>query len=421
MNQDVLLQRARLLISQNRTKDAADQLRQLLSQDPDVAEAHALLAMCMTQDQDQWHDATREAERAIYLAPDQSLSHYALAAVLEKRNRLPEALAAAREAIRLDGYVAHYFALAASIEAQQLNWKSAHEIASQGLEVDPDDEGCTTIRALSLERLGRTGDAMSEADAAVAKNPDSAEAHAMRGWAQMQSGQYRAAQESFRESLRLDPTYEFARTGMIQALNNNHLLFRLVFRFYSFIGRMAQAAQWAIIIGLFVGMRILRGLADQYPALQPYVTPISMLYLGFCLLSWIADPLFNTFLRFHPFGRFLLSNKQKWASNLVALCIAIGIAGGVLQAVRGDLPGAIIMLLAPLFLTLPVSTVFAVDEGWPMVVAILAATGLTVVCALTMILVVMDGPWGLGYLLFIMGILVFSFLGNWLRTVTVRN
>lgn len=421
MNQEAFLQRAQLLISQHRSAEAADQLRQLLARDPNVSEAHALLALCLLDNADQWHEATREAEQAIHISPDSGLSHYALAAVLEKRDRLPEALTAVREALRLDPYACHHYGLCASILAQLKRWQEALDIASQGMEIDPDDAQCAALRSLSLERLGRTTDAALEADAAVARNPDSAEAHAMRGWTQMQKGQYREAQDAFREALRLNPTYEFARTGMIQALNNNHLLFRLVFKFYSLLGRLAGGAQWAIIIGLFLGIHVLRGLADANPALEPYVMPISFLYLGFCLLSWIANPLFNTFLRFHPFGKYLLSSKQKWASNLVAGCMLLGVGGAAALTVRGDWVGAIIMLLAPVFLTLPISTAFEVDEGWPLIVTGLLAIALTLLCFSAMALLAINGPWIGLYGMYMLGILVFSFAGNWLKSVTVRH
>ncbi len=42
MNSEIQLQRARLLIEQNRSSLAADQLRQVLASDPDIAEAHSL-------------------------------------------------------------------------------------------------------------------------------------------------------------------------------------------------------------------------------------------------------------------------------------------------------------------------------------------------------------------------------------------
>lgn len=424
MNADAHLQRAQLLLSQHRPEQAAEELRGVLAAEPNHALAHALLSICLSHNRDQWHEATREAEQAVHLAPDTSLPHYALAIVLEKRNRLPEALQAAQEALRIDPYQSHVYALAGSIQLRQQAWQAALDSASQGLAIDPDDEQCATIRSLSLERLGRKQDAAQEADAAVARNPDSAEAHAMRGWTQMQNGDYKSAQNSFREALRLDPTYEFARSGMIQALNSNHLLFRLMFRFYSFVGRMAEAARWALIIGLVVGVRLLRSLAEQYPVLQPYVTPITMLYLAFCLLSWIADPLFNTFLRFHGFGKYLLSSQQKWASNMVALCLLLALLGAVFFLMRGDGAAAIIVGVASLLLTLPVSSAFDVDEGWPRIVAILCALGLTGLYLATVGLMVLygpDGPWFVPYQVFVLGIVIFSFAGNWLKSITVRH
>ena len=243
----------------------------------------------------------------------------------------------------------------------------------------------------------------------------------MRGWAQLQSGNHRSAQESFREALRLEPTYEFARSGMIQALNNNYLLFRIMHRFYTFVGRMAAHSQWALIIGLFIGMRILRELARQFPALQPYVTPISLLYLGFCLLSWIADPLFNTFLRFHSFGKYLLTKKQKWASNLVAASLGVGMIGFVARLSVGDVDGATILLLCSFFMALPLATAFSVDRGWPQMVAIGAAVTLGVLYLATVADISFELDLGIPFGLFLIGILVFSFGANWLKSATVRH
>lgn len=421
MNSQALLERARLLMGQNRLEQAAELLRQVLASDPNSAESHALLALCLTKDKDQWHEATREAEMAVHLAPDSAFVHYVLAVTFEKRNRFADALSSVREATQLDPYDSAYHRLAASVLAQQERWDEALASATKGLEVNPEDEGCSALRSLCLERLGRTEDAMAEATAAVARNPNSAEAHATRGWAQLNQGDHRAAQESFREALRLDPTYEFARSGMIQSLNNNHLLFRLMFRFYSFVGRMAQSAQWMLLIGLFVGMRVLRGLAQTYPALAPFVTPISFLYIGFCLLSWIANPLFNTFLRFHPFGKFLLSKKETWASSIVAVLLALGMVFGIYRCVVGDIPGGIVGGLCVMFLMMPVATAFEVDGGWPLAVAIVFCVGLGFLALVITSLIAINGNWILVYPAYMIGILIFSFAGNALRQVTVRH
>ena len=421
MNSEILIQRARLLYEQHRLEQAAEQLKQILSQDPDNAGAHALLALCLLDNNDHWHNATREAEQSIHLAPDDSFSHYVLASVLEKRSRFDEAISAISEAIRLDPGQSHYYALHASLLAQIENWPSCLETASLGLQLDPDDTSCANMRAFALERLGRTNDALEQADNAVSRDPDSGHAHSMRGWALLQTGEYSKAQESFREALRLEPTNEFARVGMIQALNSNNFLFRIAFNFHSFLGRMSSNARWAIILGMYFGMRLLRSLADANPAWQPFVTPILFLYLTFCMLTWIADPLFNAFLRFHPFGKFLLSQKQKWASNLVAGLIVSAPMLILIQLVRGDLPGAILIGIIPVLLTIPVSICFQVDEGWPLMVAIPVAVIMSLFAALAIVLIMVDGPWWIPFALFAVGILIVSIAGQFLVNVTVKH
>lgn len=422
MNAQTHLSRGRLLLEQDRYDLAADEFRQALASEPNSADAHALLSLTLTHDKDQWSEATREAEMAIHLEPDNSLAHYARAAVMVKRNQDAEALGSIREALAIDPYHAGSYALAASIHCQRTEWNEALDMATKGLEVDPEDGTCASLRALALERLGRTHDAASEAEAAVRRNPDSPEAHAMKGWALLQNGDYRAAQDSFREALRLDPTNEFARSGMVQSLNNNHLIFRLVFRFYSVVGRLSGKMQWAIMIGLYLGMRLLRGLAKQNPALEPFVLPILVIYLLFCLLTWISGPLFNTFLRFHPFGRFLLSRSEKLASNLLATCIGLGVLSAIVLCVQARYPEAMIAFGCMVGLTLPVSTVFDVEAGWPRTAAITCAIGLAVLCCATCALILIDSSmWSRTFVPYGLGILLFSLFGNVLTRAKVRH
>jgi tetratricopeptide (TPR) repeat protein len=421
MNNDTYLQRARLLMEQHRPGQAAEQLRQVLANNPNIAEAHSLLALCLLENRDQWHNATREAEMAIGLSPDSSLSHYVLATILEKRNRFPEALQALDQAIQLAPEQSHFYGLKASILGQQSRWLEALEAATVGLSLDAEDESCSSIRAIAMERLGKVDSAIDQANTGVSRRPDSSMAHSTRGWALLQSGRYQEAQEAFREALRLGPTNEMARVGMIQALNSNHFFFRMIFSFYTFIGRMAQWTQWAILIGMFVGMRMLRAFAQANPEWQPYVLPISVLYLAFCLLSWISTPLFNTFLRFHPFGKYLLSNREKWASNLVAILGVVAVLGAILQGVRGDYGGAILMFIAPLFLSMPVSTAFSVDSGWPRYTCIAISVTLGFLCFVSLLLIASDGRWTGPFALYGLGIMLFTFLGNYLTKVTVRR
>src|SRR4051812_22930037 len=81
------------------------------------------------------------------------------------------------------------------------------------------------------------------------------------------------------------------------------------------MGRLSAKAQWAVLLGLLFLPGMLRSLARGNPGLEALVVPINFALLGFALLTWVADPLFNLLLRLNRFGRLALSRPQVVASN----------------------------------------------------------------------------------------------------------
>lgn len=422
MNQH--LQRAQLLVDQNRFDLAEQEIGQVLVDDPQNAMAHLLLSICYKHTQ-RYKEATREAEMAIQLQPDNSRCHLILASVYLMRDRYAEAQTAVEEALRLDPYDESNYAIMSSIQFEQRHWSAALEYAEKGLEIDPDDPTCLSMRSLSLERLGKGDVAVQSAEESLARNPDDSYAHATHAWALLNKGEHKQAQESFREALRLDPTNEFARQGMIKALNANNFLFRMILKWYTFIGRMSGGIQWAIILGLFFGQQILSQLSTAIPAIKPFVTPIIFLYFAFCITTWIADPLFNTLLRFNRFGKFLLDKRQIMSSNVMAGMVAFGLLLSiVLCLVWHDEPvlGFMIGLGYAFFMLLPISATFHCDDGYPMIImiavtAVVGLYGLMLVGIFMLHLV----PKGFLITIFILGNVGAQFLGNYLMSVTPKK
>jgi Tfp pilus assembly protein PilF len=60
----------------------------------------------------------------------------------------------------------------------------------------------------------------------LAMDPDDAHAHANRGWLLLRRGQPDEAMQSFQSALRLDPTLDWARLGMIEAMKAGHVATR---------------------------------------------------------------------------------------------------------------------------------------------------------------------------------------------------
>jgi tetratricopeptide (TPR) repeat protein len=355
--------------------DLADQeLRQLLAAEPDHAHAHALLGLCAAR-REQFREAIAEAQQAVHLAPDDSYSHYVLACVLGGSNRLREAEASIQEAIRLNPTDPDCFTRLAEICFAQRRWQDTLDAAEHGLQFDPEHIQAINLRAMALVKLGRQDAAGAALQTALERNPEDALTHSNQGWRLIEAGEYDKALEHFREALRIDPEVEWARQGIVEALQARNIIYRMMLRYFLWMMKLSGRAQWAVVIGGYVGYRVLQGLARNNPDLAPWITPLLILYIAFAIMTWVSVPLFNLLLRLNRFGRLALSREQIITSNWVGCCVAgalvsLGLYLG-LDYGAGLLSALICAMLIP-----PISGVYKCDPGWPRTMAVLIALGL---------------------------------------------
>lgn len=371
------LQRAALLYDQSRFDLAEAELRQALAADPQNASAHSLLALCMA-DRQQWAFAEKAARHAAHLGPDLPFAFYALARVLSLRNRTRDAIDAIHDALRLDPADPDYHAFLGQLHLDQKQWADALAAAESGLRLDAENIACTNIRAIALVKLGRTTEAGQTIGAALARNPQDPLTHANQGWTLLEQGQPPKALEHFREALRLDPTLDWARQGIIEALKARHAIYALMLRYFLAMAKLSPATQWGIVLGGYFASRWLGSIAADHPALAPWVLPLRIAYVLFVLLSWTAQPLFNLLLRFHRFGRLALSKEQTTASNWLAACLGAAASFLILSAATGNFGFALAALVCGVLL-IPVSGVFACPQGWPRQVARIFAVALALI------------------------------------------
>lgn len=426
------LERGLLLYQQSRYELAEDQLRQALAADPHDAHAHALLALCLNA-RERFKEATEAARQAIHLAPDFSFAHYAHARVLHDRNHFPEARAAIEEAIRLDSTDADYFSLLAAVHFDEKRWQDAANTAEQGLQFDPEHVGCTNLRAMAMVKLGRKAEAGATIDAALAKNPDNAVTHANQGWTLLERGDPKKALEHFREALRLDPENEWARHGIVEALKARNLLYALMLRYFLWMSKLSHNAQWGIIIGGYIGNRILGGMARSNPEFAPWILPLRVLYVTFAVLTWTAYPMFNLMLRLNRFGRLALTPEQTVESNWVgaSFFLALVSLGGCVAMGFGS-PWLMSLAVFGLLL-MPLSGLFRCALGWPRwtMIGVVGALLLVGIPANVMLWLAYRGndrytkataDAAFGLLgLFSVGVLLSTFLANYLATQRPRR
>lgn len=353
------LDRASLLLEQERYELAERELRRLIAEQPDEASAHALLGLCLSE-QKKHKAAAESAQRAVHLDPVYPYAHYALAYVYHNAERLHEAETTIGEAIRLDPEEADYYALLSSVKMQRRRWREALEAAERGLYFEPEHVGCINLRAMALNQLGLRDDAAVAVEGALSVEPENALTHANRGWQEVHRGRYDRAMEHFREALRIDAQQDWAREGVAEVLKARNPVYRVMLRYFLWSSRLSGRASWLFIIGFLVLSRVLREGIRTRPELAPLLWPLYGLYLAFVLMTWIARPLFDLLLRLDPVGRVALTRQQIAASNAVGVALLLGLASLVVGLLTGT-ESFYLFAAACLMMTIPLAGAFGAD------------------------------------------------------------
>jgi tetratricopeptide (TPR) repeat protein len=408
----VNIERATLLLEQSRYEMAERELRQALAASPSEASAHALLGLCLNY-QLRYQEATEAAETAISLAPDLPFSHYILGYILCDRHNFPASEISVQEAIRLNPYQGCYFALLARCKYSQKLWQDALDAAIQGLAIEPENVECLNYQALSLSQLGRGNEAIAVAQDALAMSPQDATSYASSGWIMLSHGKCpNKALEYFREALRLNPTLEWARQGIVEAMKAKNPIYRLMLHYFLWSSRLNHPTRWVFTVGLYFAVRLLI-IGLHQGGLNQLVLVVAIVYLLFVILTWIADPLFTLLLRFDKFGRLALSETEIQQSNWWGVCFGIAIASLGIWLFTSHI-SALIGLIVFGLLLIPTAATFHCEQGWTRkTMKIYTITIATLGCASVILSLISKTLWVIPIAFFLLG----SVASSWVATL----
>jgi tetratricopeptide (TPR) repeat protein len=406
------------LIEEQDFAEAVRRLDQLVEEEPDDAGAFAIRALCLAR-LERGRDAEASARRATLLDPDTAFHHRVLAQVLMERGDHRPALAAAREAVALEPDEPDHHVLVGRVEAAQGRWDAALRTVEHALALDPEHGDGLRLRALILQVRGRAEEADSAFLNALIRDPGDAFAYAGRGWSMLRTGgDAREAAAHFQRALHIEPDSEWAREGLVAALKARNPVYRQLLRFFLWMGSLSPRTRVLVVVGGLLGYNALRRTAAEQPALAPLIWPVLALWLLFVVLSWTADPLFDSLLRLDPVGRKALTPDRVLASSLVLATIAAALSlAGASLALEAPRLGAPAMVFG--FLVLPVAGTFRCDPGWPRrTMAALAATIALLALGAT---VAPEEPAGLLTGVALLLVVGSTWLNSWLATVTPRR
>lgn len=335
MAEDNRLSKVEILIQQKKFAEAEKILSGLLGGESNNIHFLSLLAEVNLQ-QDKFENANSIIENAIGLSPDAPHLFYIKSRIAIQQDNLSEAEKNINQAIGLDPYDADYFALLAHIKLGRKQFEKALQTANRALEIDAENLLALNTRGTALNKLNRSEESFKTIEGALREDPNNAYTHANYGWGLLEKGNHKKALEHFKEALSNDPTFEYAQSGMLEAIKATNPIYRVFLKYSFFMNNLTAKYQWGVIIGFYIGFKALRTFAKNNEALQPYLTPLIVALALFAFSTWIIAPISNLFLRFNKYGQLLLDKKERMSSNFVAVSLGLFLVGLLLYFILSD-------------------------------------------------------------------------------------
>ena len=301
-----------------RFADAENAFKEALAQDPNDAFALHHLAGCQWQIPNRRKEALQTIDQAIAIEPNEASHHVLRAFILCSLDRAKEALDSTQAALALDPNNSAAFTAEAQAYLHQENWAQAENSARKALAFDADNSGAANQLAQALRLQNKQAENDAHLAGMLARDPGDAFTHANAGWSALHRGAHREAEVHFREALRLDPDFDYAREGLLTSFRARSPLYRAYLKYSFAMARLNRGARWMVILGLYFGVQIARQIPGGFV--------IVALYFLFVLWVWVARPVGNAWLLFDPFARYALRPPEKVEASVVTGSLVAGVA-----------------------------------------------------------------------------------------------
>ncbi len=298
-----IISRIELLVERDKLDLAQQNLNDALSQYPDVSELHALQSEIYYK-QGTYKKAAEAIERAIGTNPENDYVYYLKARIHLAQDEHKKAEKEIDMAISLAPERADYYGVKGSVRLNKGDFEEAVTLSMKGLEMEPDNTLCNNILSMAHSRMGKKEEAEGRINHLLQNDPENAFTHANAGYQFLRQGNIPKAKEHFSVALRIEPTQEYAKAGMAEAIKSSNVLYRKLLQFAFWIDKIGSKSKWALYIGVIVLVRIV-----------PFLVPF---YLVFIFWTWFTPPIANILLYFDKYGRYLLDEQERLLTKINA-------------------------------------------------------------------------------------------------------
>jgi tetratricopeptide (TPR) repeat protein len=271
--------------------NAIDQLTRLLGEDPDHADAHALLSLCLVR-RKRLHAAQLEAARALELDPESVFGHLAIAGVLIARRRFAQAEEHLLQSLSMHPDNTEAMRMATRLYRLWRRPDKAMVQIERACALQPDDADNWALYALLKLDRGDRAQADTAARRALELDPEHVDALVVLGHCALAEGRPNAAREHALWALQLEPDDPDAHTLMAGVKARESLLLGLWWRFQSFITSGSNRRAIALLVCAYLLYRAV-GIALEAEGLTRWSPYLDGIWFGFCAYTWFAPALFR--------------------------------------------------------------------------------------------------------------------------------
>lgn len=326
-------QRGVQLYELGRFQEAITYLTQAVSESVHNYASKYYLALCFFNIQD-YDKSSKVIDELLHETPNEGNLFFIKAQIASRRENIHHALQLVNKSIELDPYQADYFGFKGALLMDEKKFEQALHFVNEGLQLDPKNTACLNIRARLLTKLNRKEEANETVEHILYDNAEDDYAHANVGWVSLENGDTKKALHHFKQALQLNPNMQYAREGMATALKSKNFLYKWYLKYAFWMSKQSSQNQWIFIIGLYVAYRVGIKLLEASD-LTVLVVPLIIVYLIFVLGGWIMESLSNTILLADSYGKYLLTDKEKYSGYAFGGLTLAGLLGVIVFFITG--------------------------------------------------------------------------------------
>ena len=274
---------------------AIESLRRVLAMDPDMADAHAVLALALLRLK-RLAAAEHESGMALTLEPESWLALWASGHVLKAQRRFGEAEERFETLRAHDPTSAQPLVALARLRQLQGRRAEAGPLLEKARRLDPEEPDVLAALGDWYLDKGRLDEAERLAHEALELEPEFGDALILMGSVHLRRGRLEAAREHAIWALRQDPSDESALHLLASVKARSSRLLGLWWRWSAWMGTLEDGHSILVLLGAFVLYRFGVITADFYQH-ENLASYLQVLWLGLVAYTWIGPGLFHRSLK----------------------------------------------------------------------------------------------------------------------------